>query len=61
MGRKPIYPKDNCVGCDKCIYDKRYGNEICIVKDNKYRRASHKSRRHLRRTKSRRKKKVKNI
>lgn len=31
MGRKPIYPKNNCVGCDKCIYDKRHGNEICIL------------------------------
>lgn len=31
MGRKPIYPKDNCLNCDKCIMDKRTKTEICIL------------------------------
>ncbi len=31
MGRKPIYPIDNCVGCDKCLFDKRTKTEVCYL------------------------------
>jgi hypothetical protein len=33
MGRSKVilFPSESCVNCDKCIYDKRTGKDICIV------------------------------
>lgn len=31
MGRKPIYPRDNCLGCNNIVLNKKTGIEFCTL------------------------------